>query len=180
MGTYLTVVTIDNRLVEKFAVLGRDDIAEPLSRLLPILLSDDANVEILTLLLALSDRPAETVEFDESKFIVETIEEKELTWTDILAEEPFVGDHWKEPDYDGSDDDEDWVYQTRPAKCQSDPIDEAEEKVSVQIQPDEEKSIIDDSFLQRQYWLRQNDEVLPQDHALEPTVAGTLLLFHIK
>src|SRR5271169_5982841 len=90
------------RLVEKFAVLGRDDIAGPLERILPYVLSQDANIEILTLLLALSDRPVDAAEFNESKFLVEKEAENGVTWEDILAEEPLVGDHWQEPDYEGS------------------------------------------------------------------------------
>src|SRR5579859_7826817 len=101
------------RLVEKFAVLGRDDIAQPLEKMLPYILSQDANVEVLTLLLALSENPTEADEFDEQKYMIEKIEEKGITWDEILEEDPLVGDHWDEPDYSGSDEDEDWVYETK-------------------------------------------------------------------
>ena len=105
-------------------MLGRDDIAEPLERILPYVISQDANVEILTLLLALSDRPIKTLEFDESKFIVEEVVEKGITWEEIVAEEPLTGDHWREPDYSGSDEEDDWVYETKSSMIPEPPIPE--------------------------------------------------------
>jgi hypothetical protein len=101
------------RLVEKFTVLGREDIAAPLEKMLPYILSQDADVEVLTLLLALSDNPTEAVEFDERKYLAEKVEERGITWEEIIHEDPLVGDHWNEPEYSGSDDDEDWVYEIK-------------------------------------------------------------------
>jgi len=154
----LTQSVVDNRLLEKFAVLGRDDIAEPLERILHYVISQDANVEILTLLLALSDRPVETVEFDESKFIVEEVVEKGITWEEIIAEEPLSGDHWREPDYSGSDEEDDWVYETKPSTIPEPPVPEIKKTEEVQLNEAPTTSI--DEFLQQQYWIRRKKYVL--------------------
>jgi gamma-tubulin complex component 5 len=148
----------DDRLVEKFAVLGREDIAEPLEKMLPYILSQDANVEILTTLLALSDRPIETMEFDEAKFVVKEVEENGVTWEEILADEPLVGDHWNEPEYSGSEDEEDRVYEKKSTILQGATIPEYEEKRNVHM--DEGLSKVNDEFLQGQYWTRRRKYVV--------------------
>ena len=153
-----TQSVVDNRLVEKFAVLGRDDIAEPLERILPYVISQDANVEILTLLLALSDRPIETVEFDESKFIVEQVVEKGITWEEIIAEEPLSGDHWREPDYSGSDEESDWVYETKSSIIPELPVTEIKKTEEARLNEAPTTSI--EEFLQQQYWIRRKKYVL--------------------
>jgi hypothetical protein len=150
--------------VEKFTVLGREDVAEPLERILPGVLLQDTNIEILTLLLALSDRPIETAEFDESKFFIEKAVEKGITWEEIIAEEPLVGDHWEEPKYAGSDDDEDWVYETKSLMVTEppDPTEVKENKAWCQL---DEDGITRDTeeFLQKQYWSRRRKYVLVND-----------------
>ena len=149
---------VHSRLVEKFAVLGRDDIAEPLEKILPYVISQDANVEILTLLLALSDRPVETVEFDESKFIVEEVVEKGITWEEIIAEEPLSGDHWREPDYSGSDEEDDWVYETKHSTIPEPPVPEIKKTEESRLN-DTPPTLIEE-FLQQQYWIRREKYVL--------------------
>ena len=139
-------------------MLGRDDIAEPLERILPYVISQDANVEILTLLLALSDRPIETVEFDESKFIIEEVVEKRITWEEIIAEEPLSGDHWREPDYLGSDEEDDWVYETKPPMSPEPPV--LEVKKTEEVRLNEAPTTLIEEFLQRQYWIRRKKYVL--------------------
>ena len=137
--------------------MGREDIAEPLQNILPYVLSQDANVEILTLLLALSDRPTQAAEFDEAKFVVEEVVEKNVTWDEILAEEPFVGDHWKEPEFSGSEE-EDWVYETKPQE--SPKVAPVEIKKKEEAPPVQEKSTLIEDFLQQQYWLRRQKYVI--------------------
>ena len=151
----------ENRLVEKFAVLGRDDIAEPLERILPYVLGQDANIELLTLLLALSDRPVDAAEFDESKFFVEVETEKGVTWEEIIAEEPLVGDHWNEPDYEGSDDEDDWVYETISKVIEEEPVRREENREPIQVE--EGASKVAEDFLRRQYWLRRKKYVVVKD-----------------
>jgi len=158
-------------LVEKFAVLGRDDIAEPLERILPYVLGQDANVEILTLILALSDRPVDAAKFDESKFLVEKEIEKGITWEEILAEEPLVGDHWKEPDYEGSEEEDDWVYETTGKVIEEEPVRVEEKKEEVQME--EGTSKLAGEFLRRQYWSRRKKYVvLSEDYAPELDFGG--------
>ena len=158
--------------MEKFAVLGRDDIAGPLERIIPYVLSQDANIEILTLMLALSDRPVDAGEFDESKFLVEKEVEKGVTWEEIVAEEPLVGDHWQEPDYEGSEDEDDWVYETTSRVIEEESASgevEKEEKVQVQ---DVTLNVAED-FLRRQYWLRRRKYVvLKEDYSPEVDFGG--------
>lgn len=144
--------------MEKFAILGREDIAEPLEKILPYVLSQDANVEILTMLLALSDRPIETVEFDESKFVVKEVEEKGITWEEILADEPLEGDHWNEPEYSGSDEDEDLIYEKKSPIVQEEAVRNDEERTLFHV--DEEPSKANDRFLQAQYWTRRQKYVV--------------------
>ena len=148
----------DDRLVEKFAVLGREDIAEPLEKMLPYILSQDANVEILTMLLALSDRPIETMEFDEAKFVVKEVEDNGITWKEILADEPLVGDHWKEPEYSGSEDEEDRVYEKKSPIVQETTVPKYEEKRDAHM--DEALSKEYDDFPQAQYWTRRQKYVV--------------------
>ena len=151
-------------------MLGRDDIAEPLERILPYVISQDANVEILTLLLALSNRPVETVEFDEWKFIVEEVVEKGITWEEIIADEPLLGDHWREPDYSGSDEDDDWVYETKPPIVPGPPAPEVK-KEEMRVEEAPITSIED--FLQQQYWIRRKKYVvLNNDYSPEVDFGG--------
>jgi len=164
----------ESRLVEKFSVLGRGDIAEPLERILPYVLGQDANVEILTLILALSDRPVDVVQFDESKFLVEKEVEKGITWEEILAEEPLVGDHWKEPDYEGSEE-EDWVYETTSKVIEEDSVRVEERKEEARVE-EEGTSRVAEEFLRRQYWLRRKKYVvLSEDYAPELDFGGMSL-----
>jgi hypothetical protein len=155
-------------------VLGRDDIAEPLERILPYVLGQDANVEILTLILALSDRPVDAAEFDESKFLVEKEIEKGVTWEEILAEEPLLGDHWKEPDYEGSEEEDDWVYETTAKVIEEEPVRVEEKKEDAQVE--EGTSKLADEFLRRQYWLRRKKYVvLSEDYTPELDFGGISL-----
>lgn len=148
-----------SRLVEKFAVLGRDDIADPLDKMLPYILSQDANVEVLTLLLALSDNPTEAIEFNERKYVVESVEEKGVTWDEILEEDPLVGHHWNEPDYSGSDEDEDWVYETKS------PITPVEEPPVKGMSAEKQGYVnqisrLSDEFLKAQFWSHRRKYVI--------------------
>lgn len=81
-------------MVEKFEVLNREDLATALqSRLDELDLKSRLMPEILSFLLELSDRPAE-------KTLLNNVEsanrpaviEKDLTWADILAEDPSTDD----------------------------------------------------------------------------------------
>ena len=158
----------NSRLVEKFQILGRDDIAGPLEELLPYVFSNDANIEVLTLLLALSDRPVDSVAFDADKFVVRQEVKKEMSWEEILAEEPFEGDHWAEPDYQGSDEESDWVYEGTAVKVEkTGPVVKDDVKIC-EIRPDEGTTKEVEELLERQYWLRRkkfaiiNEATLPE------------------
>jgi gamma-Tubulin ring complex non-core subunit mod21 len=139
-------------------VLGRDDIAGPLERMLPYILSQEANVEVLTLLLALSENPSDAAEFDERKFQVSKVLEKQITWQEILHDEPLVGDHWNQPDYSGSDEDEDWVYEIKsPTTPEAVPEQRPVEKGHVYV---DELSRLSDQFLKAQFWSHRRKYVL--------------------
>jgi len=150
----------DDRLIEKFAVLGRDDIADQLEKKLPYILSEDANVEVLTMLLALSDQPVESLQFDEGKFTKEQVFSKVITWEEILAEEPLAGDHWKEPEYSESED-EDWVYEKETVSKIEPPLPEVVKKSAPENDSRELTLSLD--FLKRQYWLHRHKHVVVRD-----------------
>jgi len=158
----------NSRLVEKFQILDRDDIAGPLEELLPYIFSSDANIEVLTLLLALSDRPIDSVAFDAGKFVVRHEVKKEITWEEILAEEPFEGDHWAEPDYEGSDEESDWVFQgTTVTVEKTGPVVKDDVKID-EVCRDEGAAKEVEEMAERQYWLRRkkfaiiNEATLPE------------------
>jgi hypothetical protein len=160
--------------VEKFTVLDREDIAEPLERILPYIQSQNADVETLTFLLALSDRPVETAKFDEKKFLVEEVEKKGITWEEILAEDPFVGEHWEEPEYSGSDE-EDWVYETKSPLVPEAPVENGTERKQV----DFEDGISRDAreLLQRQYWSNRRKYVVLNDSYTPELDFGGMVYF---
>ena len=79
-------------LVEKFAVLNRDDIAEALrSRLEELPTESKWMPEILSLLLQLSDRPLQKTKLEDGEALAKPAEaeQAELTWADIIADDPF-------------------------------------------------------------------------------------------
>lgn len=149
----------DFRLVEKFAVLGRDDIALPLETKLPYIQSQEANVEVLTMLLALSENPTKAEGFDERKYVVEKIQEKGITWEEIMNQDPLEGDHWDVPEYSESDDDGDWVYEAK-----SSPVTASEE---VLLQKTQDKAVyvdamsrLSEGLLKAQFWSHRRKYVI--------------------
>lgn len=130
------------------------------------MLLQDANVEILTLLLALSDRPVDGKRFDEQQ-IVEDAEPKGYTWEEIIAEEPLIGDHWLEPNYSGSEGEEDWVYKPKtPDTIETSAPLETQNIAGVQVDQDVLKST--EEFLNQQYWLRRRKyAVISRDYPLD-------------
>jgi gamma-Tubulin ring complex non-core subunit mod21 len=153
--------------------MGREDLAEPLERLLPDVLSQDLNTEILTLLLALSDKPVDMPEFDESKYVVEPIVQKQITWEDILAEDPFVGDHWKMPSYSDSDDDEDWTYEAESHVILQEPVVQPVSNLQINMDVSESKQL--DALFRRQYWLhRRKVLVRPSSDVISGGISFTV------
>jgi len=142
-------------------VLGRNDIADPLEKMLPYILSDNADIEVLTLFLALSEQPADSLEFDEKRFTDEEVVTKEITWAQILSEEPLTGDHWQEPDYSESDD-EDLVYQTKASQSPESLTPETPKDPVWPAKPIEQD--VSKDFLQRQYWLQRQKRVIVEDN----------------
>lgn len=97
------------RLEEKFRVYNRDDLASALrSRLseLPSLTSG-FTPELLSLFLALSDRPLENSHLDDLDALIAPEEEKVLTWEDIIADDPLEGEIWKDVDF-GAESSDEW------------------------------------------------------------------------
>jgi len=161
-------------LLEKLAVLGRDDIVTPLEKLMPYILSSSANIEVLTLLLSLSDKPATSAEFDPSQFNLKKVEEKPLTWEEILKEEPLTGDHWEEPEFESSDEEDEWIYDKPPFPTRSSDEETAEQKEDQEVVGRgvvKETSGVSNEvtkFLRRQYWLnRQKYGVVNPEYSPE-------------
>lgn len=78
-------------LVEKFAVLNRDDLSDALqARLNELPTRSKWLPEILALFLSLSDRPAEKTQPDAlTSIYAQEHPDEQLTWGDILAEDPL-------------------------------------------------------------------------------------------
>eukprot|EP00833_Pecoramyces_ruminatium_P007116 jgi/Orpsp1_1/1181148/evm.model.c7180000076085.1 len=92
-------------IIEKFKISAQEKSAEDLSKFLNILekkteqKKNSKIPEILTLFIILSKSP--THHFYNSHYfdVKEEIKEKELTWKDILKDDPLTGDYWKIPNY---------------------------------------------------------------------------------
>ncbi|RPB02843.1 hypothetical protein L873DRAFT_1833953 [Choiromyces venosus 120613-1] len=96
-------------LEEKFRVFNRDDLADALrSRLdeLPSLTSG-FTPELLSLFLSLSDRPLQNSEISDLELLVRPDAPKELTWEDIIADDPLEGEIWKDVDF-GAESSDEW------------------------------------------------------------------------
>jgi gamma-tubulin complex component 5 len=99
-------------LIEKFQVLGRDDLSDGLEEGLKQLssISNKWTPEILSLLLQLSDQPVKKAGIYDPQDRPVTPTQKRLTWDEILADDPISDeDLWLEPSYSpiSSDSEED-------------------------------------------------------------------------
>lgn len=109
-------------LEEKFRVLNNDELADALQTRLQELApkSDRWTPEVLLLLLQLSDQPAKHTKIEDLDLLKPEPLPSPLTWSQIIAEDPFDSQDgtWDIPDFaaDGSDEDEDIVSsETTPA-----------------------------------------------------------------
>ena len=96
-------------LDEKFRVLNRDDLADALDQRVKEINQRTGKwiPECLSLLLHLSDRPAENARLDALQLLRPPTPPPELTWEEILADDPYSDDEiWKDIDYaaDSSED----------------------------------------------------------------------------
>ena len=101
-----------NGLVEKFYVLDKDNLANTLQKKLQELaaLSNKWTPEVLSFLLLLSDRPAEKSDVESLKPRAPSPQEVQLTWAEILADDPMSDDDlWRDIPFspDSTDDEED-------------------------------------------------------------------------
>ncbi|KAF1969387.1 hypothetical protein BU23DRAFT_240335 [Bimuria novae-zelandiae CBS 107.79] len=97
-------------LDEKFRVLNRDDLADALDERVKEINEYTGKwiPECLSLLLLLSDRPTENSRVDALELLRPPTPPPELTWEQILAEDPYSDEEiWKDIDYaaDSSEDD---------------------------------------------------------------------------
>ncbi|ORX76752.1 hypothetical protein BCR32DRAFT_271083 [Anaeromyces robustus] len=98
-------------IIEKFKISAQEKSAEDLEKFLKILdkkreeKKNSKILEILTLFLNLSKSPTHhfynTHYFD----VKEEKIKKELTWDDILKDDPLTGDHWQIPNYESDSSD---------------------------------------------------------------------------
>lgn len=96
-------------LVEKFIVLDREDLAEALENRLRELIKHTTRwtPDILAMFLSLSDRPVEKANVEDLEKIKPPEPQAELTWADIIAEDPLDEEGiWDDIDYaaESSDD----------------------------------------------------------------------------
>lgn len=109
-------------LEEKFRILNNDELADALQVRLQELAhkSDRWTPEVLSLLLQLSDQPAKCTKIEDLDLLKPEPLPSPLTWSQIIAEDPFDNEDgtWDIPDFaaDGSDEDEEIVSsETTPA-----------------------------------------------------------------
>lgn len=109
-------------LEEKFRILNNDELADALQVRLQELAhkSDRWTPEVLSLLLQLSDQPAKCTKIEDLYLLKPEPLPSPLTWSQIIAEDPFDNEDgtWDIPDFaaDGSDEDEEIVSsETTPA-----------------------------------------------------------------
>ncbi|KAL7276255.1 hypothetical protein RUND412_000762 [Rhizina undulata] len=97
-------------LEEKFRVYNNELLADALSSRLEELPSKTSGVipEILSLLLNLSDRPLQNTRLADLEQLIEPETPKELTWEDILREEPLQGEEWANVDF-GAESSDAWT-----------------------------------------------------------------------
>lgn len=100
-----------NGLIEKFQVLNRDDLADALQARLTELsnIRNKWTPEILHLLLELSDRPVEKTELEDLYQLEQHVTTTpELTWADIIADDPLTDEElWRDVSFSpGSSEDE--------------------------------------------------------------------------
>ncbi|ODQ68076.1 hypothetical protein NADFUDRAFT_63560 [Nadsonia fulvescens var. elongata DSM 6958] len=93
-----------NGLIEKFRVNNRDDLAERLSAFMPVVTEASCQsysiTQTLSLLEMLSDNPLlQPLPILSSNPNKSSNEVDKITWQGILDEEPLVGEHWQEIDY---------------------------------------------------------------------------------
>lgn len=102
-------------LEEKFRILNNDELADALQVRLQELAhkSDRWTPEVLSLLLQLSDQPAKCTKIEDLDLLKPEPLPSPLTWSQIIAEDPFDNEDgtWDIPDFaaDGSDEDEEIV-----------------------------------------------------------------------
>jgi gamma-tubulin complex component 5 len=102
-------------LEEKFRVLNRDDLADALDERVKEINQRQSKLipEYLSLLLQLSDRPTENSDVKALELLRPPTPPAELTWKQILDEDPYSDDEiWKDIDY-GGDSSEDEVVEKR-------------------------------------------------------------------
>ncbi|KAK9449994.1 uncharacterized protein V1518DRAFT_242088 [Limtongia smithiae] len=96
------------RMVEKYSVLARDDLADALKMRIDALfpVHSETTLAMLALLLDLAHASALNkplpAEFESTRVDSGAVA-AQLTWREILSDEPFEGDHWIEPNYDDED-----------------------------------------------------------------------------
>ena len=108
-------------LEEKFRVLNRDDLADALDERLREVNQRQSKwmPEYLSLLLLLSDRPTEKSDVEALKLLRPPTPPEQLTWKQILEEDPYSDDEiWKDIEY-GGDSSEDELVKKRERKKES-------------------------------------------------------------
>ncbi|GAB7342943.1 hypothetical protein MBLNU457_g1050t1 [Dothideomycetes sp. NU457] len=134
-----------NGLVEKFAVLNNDTLSEALKERLDELsvVSDKITPELLSLFLALSDRPSEKTVLSDIGINQESEPEASITWAQILADDPYSDDELWQNVEAGSEASEEDHYgrangHVRPQRTQRSPSsieEEVEQDLSAYIAP---------------------------------------------
>jgi gamma-tubulin complex component 5 len=170
-----------NGLVEKFQVLGKDDRADSLASRLNDLstIRNKWTPDILFLLLELSDQPAKRVVWDEVEPHAPSPTPAQLTWEEILAQDPLSDeDLWRDVSYSTASSDDELLPQTPQASSQKTGTgtgaakgETSSEAKPYVIQP--RRDILDE-IREVQAW-RQSPETSSQTHSTEKETVTELV-----
>lgn len=152
-------------LEEKFRILNNDELADALQVRLEELShrSEKWRPEVLSLLLQLSDQPAQRSKIEDLDLLKSDPLPPPLTWADIIADDPFDNQDgvWDTVDFaaDGSDEDGDIVSDESspvgPAADSNSGIDGAEYAADVLVLPIDDAALHD--ILNGQFWRTSED-----------------------
>ena len=151
-------------LVEKARILNNDPLADALHHRLVELSTRSSRwtPEVLSLLLALSDRPVHDTKIGDLVLLEPPSSPSALTWSDILADDPLDGedDIWDNVDFAADDSDEEGVPEADEldvAEPISDPnwldLDSTEAKLDDLIQPQDDGALRE--IMDAQFWRQQ-------------------------
>lgn len=174
-------------LEEKFQVLNRDELAEALRDLVGELEGhhNPWTPEILSLLLQLSERPAQLSKFEHSYASAKSVEARKLTWLDLDTHGAAYSDEdiWEEIDYRADSSDEEIAsISSGPSISNPLPRTPVTTGKDYEIPPDvfvpEDNDPLIKSIEKAQFWKQENNHIAPwaKEHEIGSRIISELQL----